>query len=187
MLAMQYRFVLPADYDMTIIRQRIHDRGHLLDGFPCLDWKAYLWTEKDGQHPDAVNSYAPLYLWQDNEGINQFLSSPGFRALCADFGRPQIDIWSVLDCVGNQAMPEASICYRQIQAIQPAQSLLALRQQERHVATQLQQQGALTVFSAYDPRQWQLLRISAWRQQQEIPSPESDSTCYRIGYVARLC
>jgi hypothetical protein len=34
MLAMQYRFVLPADYDMAIIRQRIHERGHLLDGFP---------------------------------------------------------------------------------------------------------------------------------------------------------
>lgn len=31
MLAMQYRFVLPADYDMTIIKRRINDHGHKMD------------------------------------------------------------------------------------------------------------------------------------------------------------
>ena len=31
MIATQYRFPLPADYDMAIIDRRIADRGHLTD------------------------------------------------------------------------------------------------------------------------------------------------------------
>jgi len=40
MIAMQYRFPLPADYDMAIIDRRIADKGHLTDGFPGLLFKA---------------------------------------------------------------------------------------------------------------------------------------------------
>lgn len=36
MLAMQYRFTLPADYDMAIVRRRIADFGHRLDACPQL-------------------------------------------------------------------------------------------------------------------------------------------------------
>ena len=42
MIAMQYGFTLPADYDMTIIDRRMRDKGPLLDGFPDLRFKAYL-------------------------------------------------------------------------------------------------------------------------------------------------
>lgn len=184
MLAMQYRFILPADYDMDIIRQRIHDRGHLLDGFPHLEWKAYLWSKKDGQRQGSVNAYAPLYLWRDNAGINQFLCSPGFHTLCEDFGRPHIDIWSVWDCIGSQAMPSAAVCYQQTQAIQQGQSLSELRQQEHELATRLVKQGALSVLSAYDPQQWRMLRISAWGTEQDYMRQEMNSCCYQIGYVA---
>lgn len=184
MLAMQYRFILPADYDMAIIRQRIHDRGPLLDGFPHLEWKAYLWSQKEGQHLGSLNAYAPLYLWQDNDGINRFLASPGFSALCEDFGRPQIDIWSVWDCMGSQAMPTATMCYQQTQAIAPGTSLTELRQQEHERVTRLHQQGALSVLSAYDPQQWRILRMSAWSTEQDFMQQAIHSTCYRIGYVA---
>lgn len=184
MLAMQYRFTLPADYDMAIIRQRIHDRGHLLDGFPHLEWKAYLWSQKDSRHPGSLNAYAPLYLWQDNDGINQFLASPGFLALCEDFGRPHIDIWSVWDCLGNQAMPAATVCYQQTQAIAPGTSLAELRQQEQQLATRLHQQGALCVLSAYDPQQWRILRMSAWETEQACMRQASHHSSYQIGYVA---
>jgi len=34
MIVMQYRFTLPADYDMTIIEKRIEENGAKLDGFP---------------------------------------------------------------------------------------------------------------------------------------------------------
>lgn len=184
MLAMQYRFVLPADYDMAIIRQRIQQRGHLLDGFPQLEWKAYLWSEGDGQLQGAVNAYAPLYLWQDNDGINQFLASPGFAAVCADFGRPPVDIWSVWACLGSQAMPTAAVCYQQTQTIAPGTSLAALCRQEQERATRLYQQGAVTVLSAYDPQQWRLLRMSAWSTAQDAMQQVLHSDGYQIGYVA---
>lgn len=41
-VAMQYSFVLPADYDMNIIKQRIASKGHLLDDFPGLIFKTCL-------------------------------------------------------------------------------------------------------------------------------------------------
>lgn len=183
MLAMQYRFILPADYDMAIIRQRIRERGHLLDGFPHLEWKAYLWSAHDVRQPDTLNTYAPLYLWQDNEGINQFLASPGFQALCADFGRPQIDIWSVWHCSGSAEMAAAAHCHQQTLPIAPGQSLQALRQQEQALATALHRQGALCVLSAFDPHQWRLLRLSAWPASPDDRQLETSTACYQIGYV----
>ncbi|CAI0691623.1 Uncharacterised protein [Serratia marcescens] len=46
MLAMQYRFTLPADYDMAIVRRRIADFGHRLDACPQLIVKAYLYAQR---------------------------------------------------------------------------------------------------------------------------------------------
>jgi hypothetical protein len=39
-LAMQYRFALPADYDMAIVERRIAEKGPALDGWPGLRAKA---------------------------------------------------------------------------------------------------------------------------------------------------
>jgi hypothetical protein len=62
-IAMQYRFVLLADYDMGIIDQRIHDKRRLLDGFPHLRFKAYLSAHRQhGSFVSAENLYAPFYL-----------------------------------------------------------------------------------------------------------------------------
>ena len=49
MIAMQYSFTLPADYDMSVIDRRIADTGPLLDGFPGLKFKAYL-VARRGEH-----------------------------------------------------------------------------------------------------------------------------------------
>ena len=46
MQAMQYTIKLPSDYDMDIIRQRVRNTGHLMDGFDDLFFKVYLISEK---------------------------------------------------------------------------------------------------------------------------------------------
>ncbi|MFE9425544.1 DUF4865 family protein [Kitasatospora sp. NPDC006697] len=92
MQAMQYEITLPADYDMGIIHRRVAERGHLLDAFPGLGLKAYLVRER-GQDGSPVNQYAPFYLWNTTAGRNAFLAGPGFRGLCADFGRPEVRSW----------------------------------------------------------------------------------------------
>lgn len=38
---MRYDITLPADYDMNIIRNRVRDNGHLMDGFNGLLFKAF--------------------------------------------------------------------------------------------------------------------------------------------------
>ncbi|WP_035796101.1 DUF4865 family protein [Kitasatospora mediocidica] len=92
MQAMQYEITLPADYDMRIIRRRVADRGHLLDGFPGLGLKAYLIRER-GTAGSPVNQYAPFYLWNSTEGMNSFLWGPGFQGINDDFGRPVVRHW----------------------------------------------------------------------------------------------
>lgn len=98
MLAMQYTITLPDDYDMAVIRQRIRDKGHLLDGFDGLLFKAYLYAcrGEDG----AQNLYAPFYVWRDTAGTDRFLRGPGFAALSADFGRPAVRLWAVSALTG---------------------------------------------------------------------------------------
>ncbi|EFD08359.1 hypothetical protein HMPREF9207_0024 [Cutibacterium acnes J165] len=46
MYAMQYQITLPTDYDMQIIRDRVIQTGHLMDGYHGLEFKAYLIQEK---------------------------------------------------------------------------------------------------------------------------------------------
>ena len=59
MLAMQYTFTLPADYDMDIIRQRVTTKGPAVDGFPGLGFKAFLYTRRGDHGPE--NLYAPFF------------------------------------------------------------------------------------------------------------------------------
>ena len=85
MIAMQYAITLPADYDMAVIRHRIADKGHLLDDFPGLAFKAWLHASRDDRElPSRDNLYAPFYLWHDSEGMDAFLDGAGFAALTRD-------------------------------------------------------------------------------------------------------
>lgn len=98
MIAMQYKIVLPSDYPMESIENRIKEKGHLLDGFPGLIFKAYLYSRKDAKsYENPVNSYAPFYVWRDHHAMVAFLQSDGFKALCDQFGRPKVEMWFVDD------------------------------------------------------------------------------------------
>lgn len=44
MVAMQYKILLPDDYDMEIVRKKVKNNGHKTDGFQDLLFKAYLIT-----------------------------------------------------------------------------------------------------------------------------------------------
>ena len=72
MIGMQYKVILPKDYDMGIIRKRVQNNGHKTDGFPGLNFKAYLITEAE-KNGNLYNSYAPLYIWNHSQGMNKFI------------------------------------------------------------------------------------------------------------------
>lgn len=102
MYAMQYRIALPTDYDMQIIRNRVTQTGPLFDGYPGLEFKAYLIQEKAKGAPQ--NAYAPFYVWRDIDGMRQFCwGEPGYSAIVRDFGRHPIQDWTVHQLVAGPA------------------------------------------------------------------------------------
>ena len=178
MLAMQYSFTLPADYDMAVIRQRIAVRGPLLDAFEGLHFKAYLTADRADQAPE--NLYAPFYLWRDAEAMQRFLGSPGFAAVTQAFGWPAVRCWPVWDA---HLAPEARQAYfatREIAPIAPFTPLEELRRQEHQVLERDVGQGALAAVNAFDPTAWTLVRFRLWRDL-----PADDRPVYTVGHVSQ--
>lgn len=182
MIAMQYSFVLPADYNMSIIDRRIADKGHLTDGLPGLIFKAYLSARKEEWGPH--NCYAPFYLWASTAGMNEFLSGPGFAALTHSFGWPSVKTWSVWGKEVSRSVAEARVARREIIPIHPYASLAEIRTQEARQAKELVHvHGALAAVAGFEPTTWSLVRFELW---DDLP-PESSSpdvTYYDVGHVS---
>jgi len=179
MLAMNYSFRLPADYDMGKIRQRISDKGHLLDGFPDLAFKAYLWAEQDAEGASQDNLYAPFYLWQRAEGMNDFLTSSGFAGLVRDFGWPVVRVWSVWHSHQSPQIHQAKWASREILPIPAHSDLAGLRPREGEAAAT---SPSLASLVAFDPGSWTLVRFSLWEQKPPAASPQTQ--IFQVGYTA---
>ncbi|GGO41265.1 DUF4865 family protein [Streptomyces lasiicapitis] len=166
MHAKQYEISLPADYDMGVIRERVATKGHLLDAFPGLGFKAYLMRER-GVGGSPVNQYAPFYLWNTPEGLNSFLWGPGFQGLSEDFGRPVVQHWMALgyeDGAAVGARPVAAV--RHLRPVPEgtrngdlADELLA---EARSLADL---DGSVGVVVAVDPRHWEAVTFSLWADE----------------------
>ncbi|MCC2376651.1 DUF4865 family protein [Bacillus wiedmannii] len=91
MIGMQYKVILPKDYDMEIIKKRVKDNGYKTDGFQELNFKAYLITEA-GKDGNFYNCYAPLYIWNGHEGMNKFIFEGYYDNILQSFGWQQINM-----------------------------------------------------------------------------------------------
>jgi len=175
MIAMQYTFPLPADYDMGIIRQRIADFGHLMDNHPQLIMKAYLYALKAEHGND--NRYAPFYLWNSNDGMSDFLTGNGFRGVSQAFGWPQVSHWLpwVVKMVPEN-LAKARYATQECQPIAAYSDLTLLRSQQQ--ANPL----ALASIVAFDPAHWQLVSFHLW---QQLPQQRNAQTqCYAVGHIS---
>ncbi|MFD9859149.1 DUF4865 family protein [Streptomyces alboflavus] len=165
MHAKQYEITLPADYDMGVIRERVATKGHLLDAFPGLGFKAYLVRER-GVDGSPVNQYAPFYLWNTAEGLGSFLWGPGFQGLCDDFGRPVVQHWMAVGYEDGGAAgdrPVAAVRHRRpvpedTRTTDLAEELFAEAQELAG------QDGAVGVLVAVDPRHWEAVTFSLWAE-----------------------
>lgn len=176
MLAMQYSFTLPADYDMTIIERRIADNGHRLDGYPGLLFKTYLYARKaDAVTESQENVYAPFYLWQDAASMNHFLLSAGFEAVTRAFGWPEVKVYPVLAATLSQHLDKAKFASRQLSPIKPYGSLNAFSE-----APLLS--GSLAQILAWDTATWQRIRLSLWQSAPEKGDLLQQD--YQIGHIS---
>ena len=184
MLAMQYGFVLPADYDMGIVRRRIAEKGHLLDQFPRLRFKAYLSAERRGARlPARQNLYAPFYLWDDAEGMNAFLGSSGFAGVTQAFGWPEVRTWSVWQGEVSPEATQAVCASRDLESIAPYTDLDELREHEADKVRADLAEGALAAVSAFDPTHWTLVRLRLWHELRPELAREGRQL-YDVGHVS---
>lgn len=183
MIAMQYSIALPADYDMDIIARRIREKGPLLDGFPHLAFKAYLSARREGGAvPSHENLYAPFYLWAAPEGMDAFLTSPGFAGLARDFGWPMVRSWIVWQAQCAGALTDARFASRRIEAIAPHADLAALKRAACGAGEAAVREGALAAVCAFNPADWSLIHFRLW---PTLPmTQQQDTQLYEVGHVS---
>ena len=182
MIAMQYSFVLPADYDMGIVRRRIATKGPLMDAYPGLLFKAYLSADKgDGHVRTADNLYAPFYLWQHAGAMHDFLAGPGFAALTQAFGWPVVRTWTLWHAHQGANLPQARYATRSIAAIAPQTALAPLREQEGAAAQAALDAGALAVLVGFESGNWSIVRLCLWRNQ---PARVEGRQEYEVGHMS---
>lgn len=182
MIAMQYSFTLPADYDMSIIDRRIRDKGPLLDGFPRLRFKAYLSARKqDAGFESAENLYAPFYLWDEPEGIDDFLSSPGFAALTRDFGWPSVQTWLVWQADLGADLGKARYATRVVCPIAPFSNLSERRAAAAADMRSAMRKGAVAAMTAFDPTKWLMVEVCLW---STLPATRVATQIYSVGHVS---
>jgi hypothetical protein len=185
MIAMQYSFSLPADYDMEIIRRRIAEKGHLLDDFPGLAFKAYLHAERDEASGNShENLYAPFYLWHDTDGMNAFLGGAGFATLTQSFGWPSVRTWSVWQAEQATDLFTATHATREVIALPPHSALDACHDAEVQSISTAMANGALAAVSAFEPTTWTLLRFRLWAGAP-AESAREGRQLYRVGHVSQ--
>jgi len=175
MIAMQYSFVLPADYDMAIIRERIASKGPLLDGLPGLMFKAYLHAEQ------PEHAYAPFYLWRDEQAMHDFLNGPGFAGVARAFGWPSVQTWTPWHTSIGADVRQAHHATRSTSSIAPYSALTELREQEEEYARHALQHGALAVVVGFEPVTWTVTRLCLWRDR---PSNAAAEQHYGVGHVS---
>jgi hypothetical protein len=181
MIAMQYSFALPADYDMAIIDRRIRDRGPLLDGSPRLRFKAYLSARKR-ELASSENLYAPFYLWDEPEGLNEFVTGPGFAAVSADFGWPSVRTWVVWRAELGPELGAARFASRAITPIAPHADLAALRADASAETAAAVRAGSLAAIVGFDPTGWTKVRFELLKA---APSQARDGAqLYAVGHVS---
>jgi hypothetical protein len=150
MIASQYKVILPSNYDMDIIRKRVKDNGHKTDGFYGLKFKLYLITEK-GKHNNWQNSYSPLYLWNDSEGLNKFLFEGFYDNIISSFGWQNVTIGVPLIDTTTQRMKDTNFLFEIVREIDPKESLNSLKKCIKETIPQIENAEYVVI---YNPDKW---------------------------------
>jgi hypothetical protein len=181
MIIAHYAHRLPADYDISIIRNRAGARGHLFDAVPELYFKGFLLRER-GRFGAIAHEYSSLYLWRKDEGLRNFLVDGRMKSVTDSFGRPQIETRFVLDAHKGSS-EQARFLYKQEQDITPDADLTSAFTDEiarnREAA---QQSGVVAAAVGVDAQNWKFTRVLL---SEKEPSGREAGTTYQVLYLAK--
>ncbi|WP_237981361.1 DUF4865 family protein [Bacillus thuringiensis] len=179
MIGMQYKVILPKDYDMEIIKKRVKDNGHKTDGFQELNFKAYLITEA-GKDGNFYNCYAPLYIWNGHEGMNKFIFEGYYDNILQSFGWQQINI-------GVPFVVNVSNDFRKSRYV--VEYVGSISQSKTLIETQLNKnvqniEKCLGNVIVYNPDKWGYSRFNFYEEKPDI-AVNKGVTVYEILHISR--
>ena len=183
MISMQYNISLPSDYDMEIIKERVKQNGKKTDGFPDLNMKAYLIAEKS-RFDNYENQYAPFYLWEKEDGMNQFLLGGPFNNIISSFGRPKVNNWVVLHQDINKS-DEQQFAVVQIIPVPITSDLTKVWSDEKETFSKITADTATKAYiTAYNPFTWEICRFYMSTDLAMIQKIAKDSLIYDVYHVS---
>ncbi|KRL98951.1 DUF4865 family protein [Liquorilactobacillus satsumensis] len=171
--AMRYDITLPADYDMNIIRNRVRDNGHLMDGFNGLLFKAFLISERS--QGELSNSYSPLYVWKDSEGMNKFIFNGFFDNILQSFGWQNIEIGITTVVKLEENFKKSKYVIEKTDDILPGDTL-----QNTNLNATLSdtESGKLVI---YNPDKWKKVTFSF---SEARPKKENNIRCFEVLHIS---
>jgi glycosyltransferase involved in cell wall biosynthesis len=176
MIGMQYKITLPSDYDMEIIKKRVKENGFKTDGFRDLLCKCYLIQEKnvDG----FENVYAPLYVWKQSTGMNEFIFDGYFDNIIHSFGWQNINIGIPLLVDLSQNYKEAKYILEISEDIEARPSLKDFRESLKKFKDE--DQNICGTICIYNPDKW---RYSQFLFLKNPPKIE-ENNLYQILHIS---
>ncbi|MFK4376620.1 hypothetical protein ABH948_002016 [Bacillus sp. RC218] len=182
MIGMQYKVILPKDYDMEIIKKRVKDNGFKTDGFQELNFKAYLITET-GKDGDFYNCYAPLYMWNGHEGMNKFIFEGYYDNILQSFGWQQINIGVPLVVNLSNDFRKSRYAVEYAGSISQSKSLIGTQLNKVNENVQNIEKCLGNVI-VYNPDKWGYSQFSFYKEKPEIDVMD-DVTIYEILHISR--
>ena len=182
MIGMQYKVILPKDYDMEIIRQRVKANGYKTDGFQELNFKAYLIAEA-GKNENLYNCYAPLYIWNNHEGMNKFIFEGYYDNILDSFGWQQINIGVPLVVNLSDDFKKSRYVVEYAGSISQSKSLIGTQLNTMNENVQNIEKCLGNVI-VYNPDKWGYSQFSFYKEKPEIDVMD-DVTIYEILHISQ--
>lgn len=182
MIGMQYKIILPRDYDMGTIRKRVEENGHKTDGFPGLNFKAYLITEKRA-NGNLYNCYAPLYTWNNAEGMNKFIFDGFYDNILGSFGWQHIHIGVPFSMELGTDFHKSKFAIEYAGTIPESKSLLHTPIHSIHADAKNAGRSLGNVI-LYNPDKWGYSQFSFYEEKPKIEAAEH-FTIYEILHISQ--
>ena len=177
MIGMQYKITLPADYNMEVIRKRVRDNGSKTDGFPGLKYKFYLIQEKGVDGFEHV--YAPLYLWEQETGMNKFLFEGFYDNIIKSFGWQHVNIGIPLFTDYRDELLNSRYVVETIGNIEPGLSLGKVTDRIKRVTEE--ERGITGQVCIYNPDKW---GYSLFSFRKDRPQYLENQNIYQILHIS---
>ncbi|WP_297421099.1 DUF4865 family protein [Clostridium sp.] len=179
MIATQYKIILPSDYDMGIIKERVKNNGYKTDGFEDLKFKIYLTTEKR-KNKNLQNSYCPLYIWKDSNGLNKFLFNGFYDNIITSFGWQKVNVGIPLIDTTTYKIIDSKYVFEIVREIQPQESLNNLKDKIIKNIPSIEEAECIVI---YNPDKWKYNAFYFIDNLRKVKSEEG--TIYDILHVSQ--